>query len=134
MTAMRIVLFDGICSLCNASVDFLLRNDTRRRLHFGALQSPEAQAILKQHGVDGTELSSIVFVTPQGIFYKSTAALMIAKELRLPWNILAAPLLAVPRPLRDAIYGAIAKNRYRLWGTRATCRVPSPEERERFLP
>lgn len=144
MSGERIVFFDGECNLCNRSVDFLLRHDRDRRLRFASLQSESARAILARSGMDilalaphedrgGTgDPSTIVFVDGDRLHVKSGAALRILAAIGWPWRALGA-FLIVPRPLRDAVYDWIARNRFQWFGRRDTCRIPTPEERSLFL-
>jgi predicted DCC family thiol-disulfide oxidoreductase YuxK len=133
-----IVLFDGFCNLCCGSVDFLLKRDRKKRLRFATLQSDAAREIVAR--ADGPSLEklssagggSIVLVEGDRLFTRSTAALRCARHLRFPWPVLAI-LLVVPRFLRDPAYDLVARNRYRWFGRRESCRVPSPEESDLFL-
>ena len=129
----RVVLFDGVCSLCNHSVDFLLARDRHRRFAFGSLQSDEAQVYLARTGRDADAmLDSVVLIDGEGVHQESEAALRIARQLGGPWSLLAG-FRVVPAPVRDAVYRWVAANRYRWFGTRETCRLPSPDERDRFV-
>lgn len=135
-----VVLFDGVCNFCNASVDFLLERERDHELRFAALQSDAARDLV--HAAGGAALverlvgdgdpSSIALVEDGRVYTESTAALRIAKHLRAPWRWLRI-FVIVPRPLRDAVYRWIAKNRYRWFGKSEHCRVPTPELRARFL-
>ena len=128
-----VVLFDGECNLCNHSVQFILRRDPARRFHFAALQSAAAQSLLRQSGQAPTLLpNSVVLVEQAKVYTKSAAALRIARRLRGLWP-LAAVFLLVPAFLRDGVYDLIARHRYRLFGKREACMLPSPELRGRFL-
>lgn len=127
-----IVFFDGVCSLCNAAVDFLIRHDHRQVLLFAPLQGTSAASHLRHLSPDQPP-DTIVFVDRQGRYERSDAALRIASYLGWPWKALFV-LRIVPRPLRDAVYRWIARNRYRWFGQKASCRMPTPEERGRFLP
>ena len=142
-----VVLFDGVCNLCTASVDFILRWE-RRPLHlFGSLQSEAARDLLRtlpprrnDAGTPANELerdsgddpSSIVLIDEAGVHTQSTAALRISRHLRAPWSWLYA-LLLIPRPLRDGVYRFIARHRYAWFGRRDACRVPTPELQSRFI-
>ena len=127
-----LVLFDGVCNLCNASVDFLVRRDPHARLRFASLQSHLARRLLSFHGLDPDALSSIVLIDGNRAYTRSTAALRIAH--RLPSLAPLAYLGAVlPPGLRDLVYDTVAAHRYRWFGKRNTCRLPTPEERSRFL-
>ena len=128
-----IVLFDGVCNLCNGAVRFIAANDPAGRFAFLALQSPRAQTLLGS--VPRTEAGdpeSIVLLQGGRRYELSDAALHIALGLRAPWPLAFAAIL-VPRSVRDAFYRWIARNRYRWFGRRECCVVPAPELRERFL-
>lgn len=128
-----LILFDGVCSLCNHSVDFIIRQDARNRFYFASLQSDLGQNILAAYGVKSRQdFKSLVLLEGKTIYQKSTAALRIAKHLKGLWSWLYVGII-VPRFLRDAIYTLVANNRYRWFGKRETCRLPSPEERSKFL-
>ena len=115
---MAIVLFDGVCNLCDGSIRFIAANDPAGRFRFASLQSPEAAAALAPFGRTATSLESIVLIDGDRLYERSDAALRIAAELSAPWTF-ARALLAVPRGVRDRLYDAIARNRYRLFGTRS---------------
>jgi len=123
-----IILFDGVCNLCTASVRFVIARDSRRRFRFASLQSAAAERLLGERD----QLESMVLVTDGKTYRKSTAALLIAKRLDGAWPLLAA-FLVIPRPLRDAVYDFIGRRRYRMFGKREECWVPRPELTERFL-
>ena len=125
------LLFDGVCNLCNASVDFVIRRDKRGRIRFAPLQSEIAEKLLPGHDRTG-ELESSVLVLDGEVYRESTAALKVAHMLAWPWPLLYA-FIVVPRPIRDVVYRWIGRNRYRWFGKRETCRLPSAEERGRFL-
>ncbi len=127
----RIVFFDGVCGFCNASVDFLLKRDAHRRLLFAPLQGETARQRLTSTDVEN--LHSLVFWTPNGCFRKSSAAVRIGWTLGGVWSVLATLLWLIPRPVRDLGYNVIASNRYRIFGKKETCRLPTAEERARFL-
>ncbi|MEO1009336.1 MAG: thiol-disulfide oxidoreductase DCC family protein [Planctomycetota bacterium] len=126
-----IVLFDGICGLCNGLVDFLLRKDRHGRLRYAALQSDAGAHLLERTGVP-PEADTIVVVRGGRALLRSDAVLAIARELGPPWS-LAGVLRVIPRPIRDLAYRVIARNRYRVFGTRDTCRRPTEAERSRIL-
>jgi predicted DCC family thiol-disulfide oxidoreductase YuxK len=126
-----VVLFDGVCGLCNRFVDWLLRRDDTGVLRFAPLQSPQAEQLgATANGEDS--LATVIVVDNEKTYRRSTAALRTIAMLGWPWN-LAKALLVVPRPLRDAVYRWVATNRYQWFGKRETCRMPTPEERSRFL-
>jgi predicted DCC family thiol-disulfide oxidoreductase YuxK len=127
-----LILFDGECNLCNGAVQFVLRRDPRARFRFAALQSAAARAALAAAGVLGALPDSIVLVHRGRVRVKSAAALAIARGLRFPWPLLTVFWL-VPYPLRDLVYDWIARNRYRWFGKRDVCWVPTKELRARFV-
>jgi predicted DCC family thiol-disulfide oxidoreductase YuxK len=129
----RLILFDGVCNLCNASVLFVIDRDPNARFAFAPLQSAEAQRVLAERGHRTTPLSSVLLVEGNRVYERSTAALRVARRLSGAWPLLYA-FIVVPRPLRDAVYGLVARNRYRWFGREDACRVPTPELRARFLP
>ena len=126
-----VVLFDGVCNLCNGAVQFVIRRDPRERFRLAAQQSEAASALLSQAG-SGPLPDSLVLVEEGRIWTRSAAVLRIARGLRWPWP-LAYGLIVVPRPLRDWAYARIARNRYRWFGRRDSCMVPIPELQQRFL-
>ena len=126
-----IVFFDGVCGLCNATVDLLLRADRHHRLLFAPLQGETAHARL---GLPAdAPLDTLVLLDAHGRHDRSSAVLRIAHHLGGPWRVLVVFRL-VPRPVRDAVYRFIARHRYAWFGQRAACRLPTPAERDRFLP
>ncbi|MEM8963308.1 MAG: thiol-disulfide oxidoreductase DCC family protein [Acidobacteriota bacterium] len=127
-----IVLFDGICSLCNSAVAWLIERDRKEVFRFASLQSDAAAQALAAADAPESLPDSMVLIDETGVYTRSDAALRIAKHLGMPWS-LAYLGRVLPRPLRDWIYALIAKHRYRWFGKTDTCRVPSPAERARFL-
>lgn len=127
-----IIFFDGVCNLCNASIDFIIQRDSDDTFLVGALQDELSREILDEFEVDKDYLDSLVLLESGEIFYRSTAALKIAKNLSGLWPALY-PLIYLPKWLRDPVYDWIARNRYRWFGKKSTCRLPSPEEKAKFL-
>jgi predicted DCC family thiol-disulfide oxidoreductase YuxK len=134
-----IVLFDGVCNLCNASVAWLIRRDGRGVLRFAALQSEEGREVLRRAGwaearidAGAAEPESIVVVDGGRAWERSDAALVVAGRLGLPWS-LARVGWVVPRFVRDWVYRWVARNRYRWFGRREACMVPTGEVMGRFL-
>ncbi len=127
-----IILFDGVCNLCNGSVNFIIDRDPKQVFRFASLQSPLGQEMVTRFGFSPTELSSLILVDGQTAHRRSSAALRIASRLTFPWNCLVVGLI-VPRFLRDFVYNVIAKNRYRWFGKTETCRLPTPDRLHRFL-
>jgi predicted DCC family thiol-disulfide oxidoreductase YuxK len=127
-----IVLFDGVCNFCNSSVNFLLRRDRTGVFRFAALQSEVGRRLLAENGFQGHDLASMVLIDGGTVATKSTAALEAARRLPGLWPM-AGLLLLVPRRLRDWAYDAFAARRYRWFGKREVCMVPTAEMRSRFL-
>lgn len=127
-----IVLFDGVCNLCNGAVQFLLRRDRRRRFRFAALQSAAGRALLAEYGLPTETLETLVVLTGGRARLRSDAALHLARRLPWPWPLLAA-FTILPRPLRDALYAFVARHRYRWFGRTESCMLPSAETADRFL-
>ncbi len=127
-----VLLFDGVCNLCNGAVDFILRRERAPRLRFASLQSGYARRLLAGSDVDPERLETLVFVRGDEVLVRSDAVLAVCGELPAPWRWLRV-LRVLPRGLRDALYRFVAGRRYRWFGKRASCRMPSPEEKERFL-
>jgi predicted DCC family thiol-disulfide oxidoreductase YuxK len=127
-----IALFDGVCNLCSGSVQFILKRDRQGSLRFASLQSGVGQHLLTEHGLDPDALSSVVLIDDGRAWQESAAALRIASHLPGAWKLLRA-LAVIPRPVRDAVYRWIARNRYRWFGKTETCWLPTPELRRRFL-
>lgn len=131
--AEKIVLYDGVCNLCDATIRFILPRDPRGNLRFASLQGEFARALLARHGVpSATAPESIVYVENDRPYLHSDAVLRIARALAFPWK-LAAVFLAVPRAIRDPLYRWVARNRYRWFGKNESCLLPSPEWKGRFI-
>jgi len=129
---MDVVLFDGVCNLCNGIVRFVIRNDPNGRFRFAALDSDVARELLRQRGVAPEMNQTVMLVDDDGVHVRSEAALRVARGLRAPWP-LAVVSRVVPRAIRDAVYDWIAANRYAWFGKRNECMVPTPELAARFL-
>ena len=128
----RVIVFDGVCNFCNASVNFVMARDPDRKFRFGTLQSEAAQQILKELEVSTEDFETFLLLEDDRVFTKSTAALRIARQLGSLWPLLYA-LMVIPRPIRDIAYDIMARHRYQWMGKTETCRVPTPAERERFV-
>ena len=127
----RIILFDGECNFCDQSVQFIIKRDPEGQFKFASLKSDSGQELLKQHNAPG-DIDSFVLIEDQHCYFKSSAALRVCKHLKGWWKLTYA-LLVVPRPVRDFVYEIIARNRYKWFGKKESCMLPSPEERRRFL-
>ena len=127
-----VVLFDGECNLCNAWVNFVIDRDPTGYFKFSASQAEAARPLLEEYGLT-EETGNTVFLVEDGFLHRrSDAALRIARRLTSPWPLFFA-LIVIPRFIRDTVYNLIAKNRYRWFGKRDKCRVPTPDLESRFL-
>jgi predicted DCC family thiol-disulfide oxidoreductase YuxK len=126
-----VILFDGVCNLCNAAVRTVVRYDDAGVFRLAPLQSPVGQELLRRHDLPTANFDSVVLVEDGAIHTRSAAALRVCRQLGLPWSLLS-PLLAVPAPLRDPFYDLVARLRYRVFGRTDECQIPTPEVRERF--
>lgn len=128
----QIIFFDGICNLCNGFVQFIIKRDPRARFQFASLQSKAGEKAMKESALPAASLSTVVYLKDDHYYFKSSAALHILKDLGRGWNLFYGFIL-IPKPLRDGVYNILARNRYRLFGKRAECMIPTPELRDRFL-
>jgi predicted DCC family thiol-disulfide oxidoreductase YuxK len=128
----KIILFDGVCDLCNGFVQFVIDRDPHGRFKFGALQSPEAEDLLKDVDLDPADLDTVVYIRGDRIYTRSGAALRILGDLGGIWSFFALKLV-IPPPVRDLVYRLIAKRRYSLFGKKDQCMVPTPELKARFI-
>jgi len=131
-TEKPVILFDGVCNFCNGAVNFVLKQDKKGIFNFAALQSAAGQKLLQQYNLAMKDFDSFVLIENGKVYKKSTASLRVMNQL--PWYWKEAQILRiVPRFLRDAIYDFIAKNRYKWFGKKEQCMIPTPEMRNRFL-
>ena len=128
----HILLFDGVCNLCNSIVQFTIKRDPKEKFKFASLQSESGQALLKKFGLPTDDFDSFVFIKGDKYFLKSSAGLHVLKELGGVWKLFYVVII-FPRPLRDFVYNIIAKTRYKIFGRQATCMVPTPRLKQRFL-
>lgn len=128
----RVILFDGVCNLCNSAVQFVIKHDTEGKFKFAALQSDYAKEALKNNPLDLASLSSIVLIDEGEVYTKSTAALRIAKYLNKGLPLLHH-FIILPEFIRDGVYDMIAKNRYKWFGQQDSCMIPTPDLKSRFL-
>jgi predicted DCC family thiol-disulfide oxidoreductase YuxK len=128
----KIILFDGVCNLCSAFLNFVYLNDPRAIFTLGWLQSPEASNLLENIKSVDKDIDSIIYIEQDRVYYKSSAALRVFRQLRFPWPILWLGVI-IPKPVRDWIYDFVARNRYKWFGKREHCLIPSEDLRERFL-
>lgn len=126
-----VILFDGICNFCDASVQFILKRDDHEVFYFASQQSAGGQTLLEKYNVPAGS-DSMVLIENDKVYFKSTAALRISRHLRGGWKLLYL-LLIVPSPIRNVIYDIIAKNRYKWFGKKDSCLLPPENVRKRFL-
>jgi len=129
----QIVLFDGVCNFCNDSVRFIIKRDKKDLYRFASLQSQLGQTLTASRGIDTNAIDSIILINPGEAYYiKSDAALEIAKHMTGLYPALSV-FLYLPRGFRDFFYDFVAKNRYKWFGKKETCPMPTPDEQEKFL-
>ncbi|RKQ49860.1 putative DCC family thiol-disulfide oxidoreductase YuxK [Roseivirga pacifica] len=126
------LLFDGVCNLCNGAVNFIIDHDPKGHFKFAALQSDFGQEKLKELGYNQQDFDSLVLLSEDKVYKKSSAALRIAKKLSGLYPLLYV-FIIIPPFIRHGVYDIIAKNRYKWWGKRDSCRMPTPELRARFV-
>jgi predicted DCC family thiol-disulfide oxidoreductase YuxK len=128
----NIILFDGICNFCNSSINFVIDHDKKDIFRFAALQSDPGIELQKKLGIDPNKIDSVVLVQGNRHYHKSTAALRIGKALGFPWSLIYI-FIVIPPFIRNIFYDIIAHYRYKWFGKRDACRMPTPEERTKFL-
>lgn len=127
-----VILFDGVCNFCNGAVNFVLKRNSNKEIVFAPLQTETGRKLLQQYGLPENDMQSFIFIENGKAYTRSTAALKVCRHLRRGWP-LCYGFIIVPGFIRNAIYDWIARNRYKWFGTRTECMVPTPEIRERFL-
>lgn len=132
MIQQPIIFFDGVCNLCNASVQFVIAHDKKDQFRFTALQGDYAKEILPKFNTDSEKLNTILLLEDGKLYTKSSAALRVARKLNGLIPLLYA-FLIIPKFIRDWVYDIIAKNRYQWWGRRESCWVPTPELKSKFI-
>lgn len=131
MNDKSVILFDGVCNLCNGFVQFVIRRDKKNRFLFASLQSDEANELLKDL-VSGKDLKTVVLIENDTIYTRSTAALRICRGLPGGWPLLYG-FIIIPAFIRNAVYNFISRNRYRWFGKKDHCMIPAPELQKKFL-
>jgi predicted DCC family thiol-disulfide oxidoreductase YuxK len=127
-----IVLFDGVCNLCNRIVQFIIKRDKKKQFLFASLQGKKGQEILKKFNLPVNDFNSFIILEGDKIYTRSIAALRMVRKLGGGWKLFYV-FIILPRFIRDAVYNWIARNRYKWYGKRDECMVPTPELKERFL-
>ncbi|WP_121665808.1 thiol-disulfide oxidoreductase DCC family protein [Mesonia aquimarina] len=130
----QLILFDGVCNLCNNAIQFIIKKDKKDVFRFASLQSEIGQKLTKERGIDTSEIDSMILIIPGEAYYiKSSAALEIGKKLPGIYAVLASLLLNFPEGFRNLVYDFIAKNRYKWFGKKNACMIPTPEIQAKFL-
>jgi len=128
----KIILFDGVCNLCNGAINFIIKHDPKGIFKFASLQGETGEKLLAQHNIDPQETDSIVLIDNDQVSVKSSAALRIAKNLNQGYPLLFG-FMIIPTFIRNGVYDFIAANRYKWFGKKESCMLPTPELRSRFL-
>jgi predicted DCC family thiol-disulfide oxidoreductase YuxK len=129
----KIILFDGVCNLCNNAINFIIDRDKKDVFRFASLQSEIGKKLTEERGIDTEEIDSMILIEPGKVYYiKSSAALHITKNLKGGYQLLGQ-LLFLPEGFRNLIYDFIAKNRYKWFGKEDNCRIPTPSLKNKFL-
>ena len=129
----KIILFDGVCNLCNGSVIFILQNEPGPLFKFASIQSEAGQDLLRWCGLPGDYSQAVVLIENGKFYLGSTAALKIGQALKFPWSIIACVGFVIPKFIRDWVYNQIGKHRYQWFGKRDVCMVPAENLKARFL-
>lgn len=132
-TTTPLLLFDGVCNLCNDTVQFCINNDPNGNIYYASLQSTIGQAFLKKHQLDTKNFSSVILIEGNQYYTQSDAPLRLTKYFKHPLWRLVNVFFIVPKFIRDAVYDFFAKNRYKWFGQKDACMLPTPELRGRFL-
>lgn len=127
-----VILFDGVCNLCNNSVLFVIKRDPKKKFRFASLQSEFGRNQMRNFRLDDSELNSVLLVKQDKLFQKSNAALEIARQLTGGWPLLYG-FIIIPSFIRDGVYNWISRNRYRWFGRKEACMIPTPELKARFV-
>ena len=127
-----IVLFDGVCNLCNSAVQFIIRHDKKNIFMFTSLQSDTGQKLLAQYDLPLNELNSFILIENNKAYTRSSGALRVIKKLKGLWPLLYG-FIIVPKFIRDGVYNWVGRNRYKWFGKQEACMIPTPELKARFL-
>ena len=132
MNQQPIILFDGVCNFCNSAVNFTIRRNKKANIAFAPMQSEVGQKLLQQYNLPKDDMQSFIFIENERVYKQSTGVLKVSRHLRGLWP-LCYGFIIVPKFIRDGIYNWIAKNRYKWFGMRQQCMIPTPEIKARFL-
>ena len=127
-----VILFDGVCNLCSGAVQFVIKHDPKKQFRFASLQSKFGEGVMKHFGLPVDQFNSFILLEDGKIYTRSTAALKVAKKLRglLSWSY---GFIIVPRFIRDAVYNLVARKRYKWFGKKEECWIPTPELKSLFI-
>lgn len=128
----KIVLFDGVCNLCNSSVQFIIKRDKKKQFRFASLQGNYGQAFLKKYNLPADNFNSFILLEDDKVYTRSTGALRMLKHLGGGWNMFYG-FIILPKFIRDGVYNWVARNRYKWFGKRDECMIPTRDLKERFL-
>jgi len=128
----KIILFDGVCNFCNYWVNFIIDRDTQNIFKFATLQSEKGKELLEKFNLPKDDFDSFILISQNKVYKKSEAAFEIAKQLN-GWSKLFLPFRFLPNSFSNFVYDLVAKNRYKFFGKRDTCRIPTKEERSKFF-
>lgn len=132
MNSQPIILFDGICNLCDGAVQFVIKHDPENQFLFASLQSEAGQRLLKQYKLSVENFNSFILIQDEKVYNKSTGALKVARQIKGVWSWLYI-FIIIPAFIRDTVYTWIAQNRYKWFGKKEACMIPTPELKARFL-
>jgi predicted DCC family thiol-disulfide oxidoreductase YuxK len=132
MNTQPIILFDGVCNFCNSAVNFVIKRNAKANIFFAPMQSEAGQKLLQEYNLPVNDMQSFIFIENGTVYNRSTAALKVCSHLRGLWP-LCFGFIIVPKFIRDGIYNWIAKNRYKWFGKKESCMIPTPEVKARFL-
>jgi len=127
-----ILLFDGVCNLCNGFVQFIVKRDPEGIFQFASLQSDAGQELMKQHGFNPDEINTVILVEEDRVYTRSDVPLRVVQKFSGLWPMLYV-FVIIPKAIRDAIYNWVAQNRYKWFGKKDQCMIPTPELKSRFL-
>ncbi|MBH0169087.1 thiol-disulfide oxidoreductase DCC family protein [Fictibacillus sp. 18YEL24] len=127
-----VLLFDGVCNLCNGSVQFILKHEKSEKLKFSAIQSVAGQKLLSQYSIDPEQTNSVILISDEVVYTESDAVAKVAEFLKFPYNT-GKYMKIVPRQIRNVFYKKVASNRYKWFGQKESCMIPTPDLRNRFL-
>ncbi|MEP7237953.1 MAG: thiol-disulfide oxidoreductase DCC family protein [Ferruginibacter sp.] len=132
MNTQPVILFDGVCNFCNSAVNFTIKRNKKANIVFAPMQSAAGEKLLQQYNLEENDMKSFIFIENDTVYKQSTGALKVCRHLRGLWP-LCYGFIIVPKFIRDGIYNWIAKNRYKWFGVRQECMIPTPQVKARFL-